>query len=68
MSLIKRSHRIPALQNSLHSSTGDLLVTIGQSLRACYDDILQEGVPTRFRSLIEIIEHSAREAMHASKR
>ncbi|MFD2227242.1 NepR family anti-sigma factor [Microvirga arabica] len=58
----------PVLQNGLHSSKENLVVTIGHSLRACYDSILQQGVPMRFRSLIEMIERSEREAMRASKR
>ena len=58
----------PILQNSLNFSSDDMLLTIGHSLRAWYDDILQEGVPARLSILIERLDHPESETMRASKR
>ena len=51
------------LQNSLNASEDDLLLTIGHSLRARYDDLLQEGVPTRSSTLIQRLENAESEIM-----
>jgi hypothetical protein len=56
------------LRNSLNFSNDDMLLTIGHSLRAWYDDILQEGVPTRLSILIERLDHTESETMRASRR
>jgi hypothetical protein len=45
------------LRNSLDFSNDDMLLTIGHSLRAWYDEILQQGVPTRLSILIERLDH-----------
>ena len=34
---------------------------IGQQLRAIYDDVVQEGVPDRFASLLRAIDKQSRE-------
>ena len=58
----------PVLQNSLNFSKDNMLLTIGYSLRAWYDDILQEDVPARLSTLIERLGHTESEPMRASKR
>jgi hypothetical protein len=58
----------PVLRNSLNFSNDDMLLTIGRSLRAWYDDILQEDVPARLSILIERLDHTESETMRASRR
>jgi hypothetical protein len=57
----------PVLQNSLNFSNDTMLVTIGHSLRAWYDDILQEGVPARLSALIERLDHTASVSLRDSR-
>jgi hypothetical protein len=56
------------LQNSLNFSNDDMLVTIGHSLRAWYDDILQEDVPARWSALIERLNRIESMSMRDSSR
>jgi hypothetical protein len=56
------------LQNSLNVSNDDMLVTIGHSLLAWYDDILQEDVPARWSALIERLDRIESMSMRDSRR
>lgn len=55
------------LQTSLNLSKDDMLLTIGHSLQAWYDHILQEDVPARFGTLIERLENTKSESMQDSR-
>jgi hypothetical protein len=55
------------LQNSLNVSNDDMLLTIGHSLRAWYDDILHEDVPARLSALIERLDLTERESLRDSR-
>jgi Anti-sigma factor NepR len=54
-------------QNSLNVSNDDMLLTIGHSLRAWYDDILHEDVPARLSALIERLDRTESEFLRDSR-